>query len=369
MNVLRLAALALVIAAAPAAAQDAGLLGIPDRLDRQVPLPEAAPAKPKVAAEPPVDIASIPNHRQTMRDIVIELSAYARGRNPDFAVLARGGADLVVKGAGEARWEALRHPAAAEAGRLAPEGTPQRPYIRALDGIVVDGLYCGQDDQRRQATMASLKPLLDEGRRLLVVDHCDGKTAAQAARQAAADKALLFLAKDPRLQAIPGRPPQENADPYTTLTLARNVGFALRSEPYDTRAEWVLKLAETNHDVLVVAPFHRGAEPLTAADVRRLKQKKLGSRRVILAALPLSSIRDTHFHFKHGWALGDPAFLAAPDPAIPGGFLVDYWDPAWKELLGRSLKGIVELGFDGVMFDGVDGYLRPERPQRLDQLK
>lgn len=351
--------------ALPALAQDAALLALPNRLDRPAPV-EAPPSMgSKLNDDPAIPIESIPNHRAMLRDIVVELSDYARGRDPDFVVLVRDGADLVRKSAREALWEALRDPAAAEAGTLAPQGTPQRRFIKALDGIVVDGLYCGEAAKRHDEIIAQVKPLLDEGRRLLSIDSCKGDATARARKRAAADKALVFLAADTRMAAIPARPPEENAASYTNLTLARNVGFALASEPYDTRAEWVLKLQATNYDVLVIPPFHRGAAPLTAADVASLKYKRLGSRRVLLAHLPLAAIRDTHFHFKKEWTLGHPAFLAALDPAVPGGYLVDYWDPAWKELVGRSLKGIIDLGFDGVMFDGGDGYLRPEAAMPL----
>ncbi len=363
------ACLLLAVTAAPALSQDAGLLAIPDRLNRPAAVEPPPNMGSKLKDTPAVPIESIPNHRELMRDMVIGLSDYARGRNADFVVVVRGGAELLRKSPREALWERLRNPEAAEGGAVAPEGTPQRRYIKALDGIIIDGLYCGEAAKQHKEVMESVRPLLDEGRRLLSIDFCKGDASAKAAKQAATDKALAFLGSDPRMATIPARPATENAASYTNLTLARNIGFALASEPYDTRAEWVMKLQATNHDVLVIPPFHRGSEPLTPADVASLKYKRLGSRRVLLAHLPLASIRDTHFHFKKEWTLGNPPFLAAPDPALPGGYLVDYWDPTWKELVGLSLKGVIDLGFDGVVLDNAGAFARPEQAMPLAPIR
>lgn len=350
-----LALLAALAAATPATAQDAGLLGIPSRLN-QPPTAEPEKTEPPAATtptkEPPAVAAR--NYRQDMRDIVIELSAYARGRNRDFVVLARGGAELLSRGAVE--------PMA--------DGS-ERVFVRALDGIVIDGLDCGRHKlgqptpaAERKGLLAQLKPLRDEGRRVVAIDYCAApEQVAESVRLADADNVIQFSAASRKLEAIPGRPPHENADPFTSLTLARNIGFALRSEAYDTRDEWVLKLQETNHDILVVEPFHRGREPLTAADVKKLKYKKLGSRRLIVARLPLASIDDGQFYWKTEWRVGNPGFLALPNPEKPGGVFVSYWDPAWKAVLGQYMKAIADLGFDGVMLDDLDSFHRFEPPE------
>ncbi len=360
-------AAALLVIGWPAAAQeDAGLLGLPARLSEPMPPPAAPPeaGQAKAPGEDAPAVVDARDYRAVMRDIVIDLSAYARGRDGDFVVLARGGAELLTK----------NHRETDGGGSAQPVGSPQRAYIHALDGIVLDGLYCGRTKPdkmtpaaERKRLMSLVRPLRDEGRRIVSVDFCrTPKLAAEAQRLAAADGVLQFGAGS-RLDAIPPRPPHENADPFTSLTLARNIAFALDSKPYDTRGEWVMKLAETNQDVLVVDVFHRGRDALTAADVKALKYKRLGSRRLLLAALPVASIHDGHFYWEKDWRPGAPSFLAVADAQRPGTILVEYWTPEWMDLLGRYLEGIVDLGFDGVMLDGVDAFRRFESPPPAHQ--
>lgn len=348
--------LLLLLSAAPAWAQNADLLAIPESLTRTVPPGQAGSGPlPGVAAQEPVALNGVPNYRAELRSIVGELSAYGRGRNADFIVLARGGADLVTKAPREAAWEAL-----SGADGAVPVGSIERGYIRALDGIVLDGLYCANGQataaEQRKARLEQLKPLTEMGRRVLSIDTC---TAADAVRQAAADKVLQFTAADRRLQAIPGRPPHENANLFTSLTLARNLLVNLRSEPHDTKSEWLMKLKDTNHDILVIDAFHRGSEALTRAEVEALKYKRLGSRRLVLAAMPLTIAAEDRFYWKKEWRPGNPAFLGR-QIGDSGEYPVDYWLNDWKKVLGNHFKGIVDLGFDGVMLDGLDVYRKLE---------
>ena len=107
-------------------------------------------AAPVAAAtlEPPRDwrpppIEDIPNHRQLWRDVLVELATYAKGRDKDFIVLARGGVELVVKGEREAEWEQERDPEGLTFEKRLPLKWVFREYVKVLDGLVLDGLYCG----------------------------------------------------------------------------------------------------------------------------------------------------------------------------------------------------------------------------------
>jgi len=52
---------------------------------------------------------------------------------------------------------------------------------------------------------------------------------------------------------------------------------------------------------------------------------------------------------------------------IPGSYVTDVDDPQWKELLGKYLAGIIDLGFDGVVLDDLDTYLWFEELMPLDR--
>ncbi len=113
-------------------------------------------------------------------------------------------------------------------------------------------------------------------------------------------------------------------------------------------------MGKNNADLVIVDAFYKADQPLTKAEVNALKHKFMGARRLVLAEIDLSVARDDRFYWKSEWRVGEPAFLREPQPGIPTGILVNYWDPAWKEILGTHFKGLMDLGFDGVMIDDMN---------------
>src|SRR5262249_41805911 len=152
------------------------------------------------------------NHRQFMRDIVIALSAYAKQRNPRFIVLVRNGSGLLVKETREWKWETLRDPDNTD--KYSKPGTINRPYLKAIDGMLVDGLSFGgwadygkpSDSDLVQANGVAIETLRREGRRVLAVDYCDAKADMLAAQsKASALGAVSYIDRDgdKTLNAIP----------------------------------------------------------------------------------------------------------------------------------------------------------------------
>lgn len=393
-------------------------VGVATILSLATALPAAALEKPRDWQPPPIE--SVPNHREQWRAVVIELARYAKTRKKDFLVVVRNASELVVKGDREAEWDEAQDPDGKFFEKRHPLGQPFRPYVNAVDGMVVDGLYCGEDafgkpldqaikDRRdldkqlaRERAQGIHRPALPEplgpfsidpdverrraaevkreldrvdrqrrlvyavdtlrqsGRRILSLESCKTAKDAQAAYAAAArDKVLTYAhAGDEALARVPSsRPWGENADPATTLNQARNWLPVLRAESYGSKAEWVNALERSNHDMLLVDVAYRGVDGLSFADVDRLRYKKLGARRLVLAVLSLGKAYDWRWYWKPEWRTGEPPFLFAPDEADPGSYVVDMNDPQWKELLGKTLVGIVNAGFDGVVLDDADTYL------------
>lgn len=383
--------------------------------------------KPRDWQPPPVE--QIPNFREDWRQVVMELASYAKGRKRDFLVLARGGVELVVKGARESQWEDLRDPSGRTFEKRLPEGTVFRPYMRALDGLVLDGLYCGPDafgkplaqaikerqdldrtlaeekargiqrppvaspfgpfsidpqeelrrarevrrlaerEERQRRIVYALDAMRKEGRRVLSIENCKSQAEADAAYKSSdRDRVLSYAAVDAAtLDVLPkGHPRAENSDPVATITTARNWLPLLRGDRFGTKAEWVMAMEGTNYDALLIDVTHRGADPLGKEDVARLKFKQLGSARLVLAVLPLGKAYDWRWYWRKGWEAGNPAFLFAPDADDPGSFVTLMSSPQWRELLGKYITGIVELGFDGVVLDDLDTYLWFEDLMPLD---
>ncbi|MBR9972829.1 hypothetical protein [Magnetospirillum sulfuroxidans] len=382
----------------------------------------AAPAlaldKPRDWQPPPPE--AVPNHREIWRSVVIELGRYAKARKNDFVVLVRNGSELVVKGGREAEWDEVQDPDGRFFEKRHPLGQPFRPYVNAVDGLVMDNLYCGAEafgkplDQaikerqdldkvladerargvyrpalpqpmgpfsidpaeeirraaevkreaekleRQRRSLYAIDAMRQAGRRILSLEQCKTAKDVQAAyRDGIRDRVLTYAHDgDEVLNRIPsGHPWGENADPVPTLNQARNWLPVLRANQFGSKAEWVGAMERTNHDMLLVDVAYRGVDGLSYADVLRLKYKKLGSRRLVFAVLSLGRAYDWRWYWQKDWRVGAPPFLFAPDSDDPGAYITVMENAQWKELLGKTLVGIVDAGFDGVVLDDTDTYL------------
>lgn len=379
--------------------------------------PALALDKPRDFVPPSID--RIPNFRDQTRDVILELALYAKKRNPNFQVVMRGGYELLVKGEIEVEWEDIRDPSGTNFIKRLPLRAAYRQLIQSLDGIVMDGLYCGAykfdkplaevvkarieldaelDRERRQgihrsavpvemgpfsndpseelrkAEVIKLKQMLAEqqrrtlyavnamrleGRNVMSVDFCATPAETEAAfRAGARDKTPVFAKTgEPLLDDAPrAHPAFENPTEVLSIVNARNWLPVLRSDRFGTKGKFIDAIANTNYDMVVVDVVHRSAELLVKADIAKLKYKKLGPRRLVFAVMPIGRAYDWRWYWMKDWDVGNPAFIFAHDET-PGTFVIDAGSGEWRGVLGKYLAGIMDLGFDGVMFDDVGTYL------------
>jgi uncharacterized protein (TIGR01370 family) len=180
---------------------------------------------------------------------------------------------------------------------------------------------------------------------------------------------VTFAARDDaRLDRIPpGHPVHENAADIRTLSQVRTVLFNSVGDRFGSKEEWLAALAATSYDAIVIDVAWRNTGFLTKTDVARPKYKNLGGPRLVLAQLPMGRAFDGRWYWQAGWEAGNPSFLFAVDPHQPGAYIIDAQDPAWKGILGKTIAGIMDLGFDGVVMDDLDWYLWFEDITPLDQ--
>lgn len=389
-----------------------------------------------VAQERPADWKpplpeSVPNYREQWRKVVMELSNYAKGRNPKFVILVRVGAELLVRGSREEEWDNVQDPRGINYDKRLPLGAAFRPYVNALDGVVFDNIYCGDtafenkplddliksrlaDDQKiaqelragverplpaveqgpfsndpkielaraeeirrkadledhRRRVLRGMAALKTFNRSILSIENCPTQAAVdQALRAADRDRVLTFAAvRDPNLDQLPvNRPLHENAAPVASITQVHAWLPNLKGDAYGSREEWLSALSKTNYDALVIDVGWRGLDLFNKADIARLKLKRLGEPRLVMAQMPMGRAFDWLWYWQKGWEAGNPPFLFAVDRRVPGAFIVDPFSPQWLEILGKYIAGVMDLGFDGVMMDDLDTYLWFEDLMPLDR--
>lgn len=130
-------------------------------------------------------------------------------------------------------------------------------------------------------------------------------------------------------------------------------------------------LSRTQYDLLVVDPEPN--IPLNRNILDRIRCDGNGEK-LVLAYLSIGKAEDFRDYWQDNWTIGNPTWVAAPNPGWEGEYIVRYWDPEWKDIvLGSStsrLDRAIAAGFDGVVLDGVDVYrsFLTENPNAITDL-
>jgi len=303
------------------------------------------------------------NFTEEMRDYVIAISRWAKSYRSDFSIIAMNALELT---------EYL------ETTLFAARGTaePARNYLRALDGILTEAPFYGLDNKYGEATndeetkyiLGYLERLKLEGLQYLVVDYTNKLADMQKSRkQLSGLDALYYAAPPPGMQLsslakVPNTPIGSNPHVIDNIRQSKNFALVLDSSPYGTKDAYLKALIDTNYDTLIIDPFHRGTIPLTYDDMKRLRYKKTGTPRTLLAYINIATAETYRFYWKSGWRAGSPDFVSEGNLLARWGqeHHVHYWSRAWQSIIygteGSYLGGIMKLGFDGALLGGLDEY-------------
>jgi len=136
------------------------------------------------------------------------------------------------------------------------------------------------------------------------------------------------------------------------------------------------KIANSSVDLVVVDYSKDGTQrrAFRAADVRRMRKKPNGKRRVVLAYLSIGEAESYRYYWRNRWKQKKPAWLGPENPNWPENYKVRYWDKEWQRIIFGHRKAyldkIIAAGFDGIYLDIIDAYefWGNERPQAADDM-
>lgn len=129
-----------------------------------------------------------------------------------------------------------------------------------------------------------------------------------------------------------------------------------------SKADAIVKLANSGRDWLVLDADFSSDEPWTAADLAAIRADRPG--RKLIAYLSIGEAEDYRSYWHREWEPGHigkpgtnaPAFLLAQNPEWKGNYRVKYWQTGWQQLILADVDKIMATGFDGVYLDIVDGF-------------
>jgi cysteinyl-tRNA synthetase len=286
-----------------------------------------------------------------MRDLVQNISAYAKDLDNDFIIIPQNGQELMTED-GE------------------PDGPLSSGYINAIDGIGREDLFYGyvRDDEPTPARetdmmIAFLDLARDIGLSVLVTDYCSAKDRVDRSYEKNDGSGFISYAADDRdlddIPAYPAVPNDVNSDDITDLSMARNFLYILDPTAFGSRAIYLDDLRDTDHDLLIIDAFYDD-EQLTPQEVGSLRIKANGGKRLVIAYMSIGEAEDYRYYWKDEWGKDPPSWLGGENPDWKGNYKVRYWDPEWQNLIFGNdhsyLDRIMDAGFDGVYLDLIDAY-------------
>jgi len=305
---------------------------------------------------PPTPFDPLIDLREEMRKLILSISQFARKHRPNFKIIARGGANLLVK-----RDDV-------DETRL----SPARTYRRSIDGILEEGMFFDNRNPAKPPVPARQKHQIrlaeaarESGLVVLAVDYADLNTLAKKVHVMASSRGFLSFAADRQIDEIftlptyPLRPFGENTTSINSLKQLKNFVIIGNSQPFGRQDEFSLRVHGTNFDMVVVDVFH-GRSPLSRQAVETLKYKQLGAKRLVLALMDVGTAASYHFYWKDGWREGSPLWIGPPVRNDPDHYQVEFWRPGWQNLItgdtNSYVYGLIAQGFDGVVIGGLDAY-------------
>ena len=135
--------------------------------------------------------------------------------------------------------------------------------------------------------------------------------------------------------------------------------LAARSWHYNLSDMDVDRIAKVTSDVFVVDfAKNEGKEPLSPAEVERMKVGPDGKRRFVISYFSVGEAEEFRFYWRPEWKEKPPSWDAGENCAWPKAHKVRYWQDNWKDIIIRGpnsyLKQIIAAGFDGVYLDRID---------------
>ena len=322
-----------------------------------------APTAPGAnTATPTPQNTQLLNPRDEMRKFIRAISQNARRLDPNFVVMTQDGLEL------------LEQVDSVDTTRRVPAST----YIRSLDGLLVRGMFFRppepddrdkfvQTDTRVSAELSRLADVgKARGHQVLIADYVvDGKMALNVIKLGLGKGYVPFVTtgRGFSFDHIPtkfGRPINENPTNITGIKHAKNYLYMLDSSRYDRQEEFVEALANTNYDAVIIDLFHRGRQAFTPENIKGMRFKKLGARRLVLAYLNVGQAETFRYYWQPNWRSGSPSFIASAVSGHSDRYYVRFWDAGWQNMIaaqqGSYLQGVLRQGFDGVLLDGVEAY-------------
>jgi cysteinyl-tRNA synthetase, unknown class len=284
-------------------------------------------------------------YQEEMRLLVQNLSKNAKNIKANFLIIPQNGLEL-----------------------LKNKNIPSSSYLQAIDGVAAESLFYGYtavDQENTKTDSDYFQSFLGENigaKPVFAIDYCatDKKISSSILINSAKNN-KLFITNNKSLSELPNPNVPllgENKTDIIKIEDAKNFMVITSLNGYSK--EIILEnIANTNFDVVIVNGFYKN-EFLTEKDIKALKIKKNGGKRLILAQIDIAIADIKKYYWKTEWNLNLPNFVNK-QLGVAGNFRVNYWQTEWQNILSGNENSIVnnfiKLGFDGAYLTGNETFV------------
>jgi cysteinyl-tRNA synthetase len=294
---------------------------------------------------------STTEYKDKMKTFVRNLSTYVKGIHDNFIIIPQNGHELITQN-----------------GEL--QGDADLDYIDAVDGFGREDLFYGYDDddvETPASITSDISFYLDKaklnGAVILVTDYCSTQSNIDDSYTKNGNLGYISFAADHRdldnIPAYPAEPNNVNTDSIGSPDEIKNFLYLLDHQAYGTKQDFIDAVSGTNYDLLITDLFFDEQE-FTPADIRNLRNKANGGKRLIVAYMSIGEAEDYRYYWNSDWETNPPSWLKEENPDWEGNYKVEYWDTNWQQIIFGNetsyVKEILDAGFDGVYLDIIDAF-------------
>jgi cysteinyl-tRNA synthetase len=240
---------------------------------------------------------------------------------------------------------------------------PNKKLLSKIDGISRESLFYGEGGYNSKTPSEYLKPVLkeligirEENKKVLLIEYTDRMWNRRKIKKNIKKYDFVGEALDGyELNSLYKPLSGFNNKNIESLEDVENFLCLLNPEKFKSSESFIKTLEKLDYDLLIIDADHMG-EALSVSQVERLKRKRDGSRRLVVAYFSIGEAESYRSYWKKQWNENLPDWIVKENPNWKENYIVKYWDPAWKQITGEYQKRIDSMGFDGYFLDTVDTY-------------
>ncbi|MDD4556351.1 MAG: hypothetical protein PHE89_03370 [Alphaproteobacteria bacterium] len=292
------------------------------------------------------------NYRQKMRDNINFLSQYAKLQQPNFKIILHGDEDLFSRHALEDDVDEYNRIKGNFTPSLKEDSEEEEELLKNIQALSVSNIKCQGKKTPDIIQSGKLAPIY--------IEQCDyvediNKTINFSIETG--KPVYIFSNRESAFKNIKGELIiKENSRNVFDVKDARNISILVDDSAFKDKYQLLLDVENSNYDIVIMKPLFQGKVRYTKEEINRLKLKKNGAKRLIIAEMNLSEANPQDYFWKIDWELGNPSWLKRNSFVEEQSVIVEFWQPKWREILSHHFKSILDIGFDGVWFTGAENY-------------